>query len=319
MSTALRSPARNWLTCIFFAGTAALDPRAVIAQDRSTRVATIIVRSGILLGADRNAENFEAMLVRSRDQFNNSVPAERQVELVVQPMAIDDTTTKRQVLDLIDATEVNARTTLVFYYTGHGGVFPNRGEDAKNRQGEHYLILDRNSPDYLLGRTELRDRLLGRHPRLLVILTDCCTTLMFAPTRRPGGLPAPKPDLFEELFLLPSDVVDINSSSYRIDEATGAFSDEASWYNKAGGVFSRAFFDLYGDRAAAAQPGRKVTWKSLVPALRTRTNDAYKILRNSIVDDPGRFALLRAADPTTAELLGKQTEQNPMVFRLPDE
>ena len=66
--------------------------------------------------------------------------------------------------------------SLVFYYSGHGGLHYTKG---------HYLALTHGR----LYRTELLAAMAARKPQLTVVLTDCCANWYGgAPTAEPGGV-----------------------------------------------------------------------------------------------------------------------------------
>lgn len=83
---------------------------------------------------------------------------------------------EKSVLDHFRKLKVGHNETLVFYYTGHGGFYPDKGHllDMRNfynlgggKQIRKYATVDRKE---LLAA-------MGRHdPRAIIVLTDCCAS-----------------------------------------------------------------------------------------------------------------------------------------------
>ena len=104
----------------------------------------------------------------------------------------------------------NADDTLLFYYSGHGEIRPDRG---------HVLALtNAENGNKLLPRSDILSELKSKKTRLVVVLTDCCSTIR--PTRiiitRPpppaGFLPPPPWGVAGCLLLQHRGLVDINAS-----------------------------------------------------------------------------------------------------------
>lgn len=112
---------------------------------------------------------------------------------------------KNKLLTAIANCPAGAADTVVFFYSGHG---------AHDSNG-HYLLMPDGTTT--LSRQTIIRELQKKQPRLIVLITDSCNTLV------PRG-PVPPPvmrivpperisPLFEALFVRPSGVVDVNSST----------------------------------------------------------------------------------------------------------
>ena len=67
--------------------------------------------------------------------------------------------------------------------------------------------------EHSLFRSELREAILQCKPRLTVILTDCCSNVISLASILSKGLVEDRAQIVDSLFLKPSGIVDINSSS----------------------------------------------------------------------------------------------------------
>src|SRR5262249_29546387 len=134
---------------------------------------------------------------------------------------------------------VDRETTLLFFYIGHGDV-DNRNNDRRR------LLLD---SEEFLYRDELLEVLNATHPRLLVLLTESCAGLMVTEPPPPVGHLGPtdpRSQLFESLFVTPTGVIDIASSTFsRNSPATEPPIAELSWCPEDGGMFGRAIVSLF--------------------------------------------------------------------------
>jgi hypothetical protein len=107
--------------------------------------------------------------------------------------------------------------TLLFYYSGHGGM---------DRDGGHFLAMSHGT----VWRSDLRAAMLSRKPRLCIILTDCCANFEDQIPQQ-GELPVPTPanwDVVQLLFFNSSGFVDTNAA------APGSF----SYANDQGGLWT---------------------------------------------------------------------------------
>lgn len=114
---------------------------------------------------------------------------------------------KNKILQAIDNCPVGTDDTIVFFYSGHG-AFDSEG---------HYLQMP--DQETTLSRRLIIQRMQSKNPRLAVIITDSCNTLVERTDRLPG-LESPKTaettwiaPLFDELFMRSEGLVDINSAT----------------------------------------------------------------------------------------------------------
>jgi hypothetical protein len=133
--------------------------------------------------------------------FWNHVPS-RQLNLIVLTIETDELATPRTIFDVLDEFRPAPDDVVVVYFSGHGGV-DDRG---------HYLWLAGGR----LYREELRQRMQRSGARLVVLLTDCCSTRSdgqryYAPAPRitPPSTMAPA---LRSLLNNAAGVVDINAS-----------------------------------------------------------------------------------------------------------
>jgi hypothetical protein len=138
--------------------------------------------------------------------------------------------TPQAVLSAIKHLSVRPGDTALVYYTGQGGLTRERH------------VLCRSHGD--LPRVELRRAVAAKHPRLAVILTDCCANRSKRPrayaASKEGMAPAGDRDVIAKLFFGARGLVDVNAAR------PGEF---ASCDTEAGGYFTAAF-----TRALARKP-----------------------------------------------------------------
>ncbi|MFO0958617.1 MAG: caspase family protein [Isosphaeraceae bacterium] len=167
---------------------------------------------------------------------------------------------------------------LPFSYSGHGAIDPDAGQALTTGQGVPLL-------------RELREAMEARKPRLIVILTDCCSDYAVRPPR-PGpnpalagnagnaaiGAPPPITPLLRQLFLEHRGTVCI----------TAAGTGQPAWGGKqSGGYFTSSLaanlqvkgpgpFDRNRDGFAA--------WDEVFPAIRSDTQPIYRAFRQEVLD-----------------------------------
>ncbi len=92
--------------------------------------------------------------------------------------------TEKNVLDYFRTLNPAPGDTLVFYYTGHGGFYPEKG---------HLLAMyNQNKRRADVDRKELLSAMARHNPRAMIVLTDCCASSDVPII--PGGSKATAPD-----------------------------------------------------------------------------------------------------------------------------
>jgi hypothetical protein len=182
---------------------------------------------------------------------------------------------EKTVLDYYRRLKVRDNETLVFYYTGHGGFYPEKGHllAMRNFYNENGKSLTKFAT---VDRKELLAAMARHHPRAMIVLTDCCAStevpLLSATRIKP---PSPtfksklkgdgKGEAFRDLFFRTQGVVNITAAM------TGT---PARGERKKGGSFftialtnllreSPQLFDDNGDK--------RVEWREFFPRLTTLT------------------------------------------------
>jgi hypothetical protein len=187
---------------------------------------------------------------------------------------------------------------LFFYYSGHGATIEGRG---------HALTMSHGN----LLRSDLRAILAQRRPRLSVVLTDCCASLV-KPRKEPPqpGAPAPRPEVspvLRCLLLEHQGVVDVTSSSY----------GETYWSRQGtGGLFTSALTTPLGswdiDQFDANKDGF-LTWTELFEQVRHETQASFEAFKHDLLNqDP------KTLDPRLRATLLSQRGLVPQAFALGD-
>ena len=173
----------------------------------------------------------------------------------------------------------NPDDTLLFYYSGHGEIRPDLG---------HVLALtNAENGNKLLPRSDILSELKSKKTRLVVVLTDCCSTI-----RPPIPIPAPQPPAEAELvapppwavagclFLQHRGVVDITAS------CPGQAAWPAAWpESSGGGIFTGTFADLLDPHNLHSLDKNKdgfIEWNEFYPELEKRTQQDFVRLQSSL-------------------------------------
>jgi hypothetical protein len=182
--------------------------------------------------------------------------------------------------------------TLLFYYTGHGANFGAMGHGLTMTHGR----LLRN--DLLRGMKAL-------NPRLVVVLTDCCSKEVL-PKSKAGAVPAPPRaswPVMDQLFFSHQGVADINGC--QADSFSWCFDDDKGVAR--GGTFTVALVPLLCSRPEnfGAKDGF-VTWKLFGPRLQQDTDQFFQVMKKATLQN----------FPNNS--IGKQANQLPELFSLAD-
>lgn len=166
-----------------------------------------------------------------------------------------DRITQQNVISRIQRLRINPNDTVLFYFSGHGGYTPETGQS--------FSMHHENGG--LMKRDVVRAAIKRLNPKLGIIISDCCYTLIKPATpgvmaRHPNDRTRP---LMESLFFQHSGFVDITSSkqgqvSYCL---TGG---------RLGGVFTVAFSEM-----AEQQMDRQLSWSQFFSLVAEETENSF--------------------------------------------
>jgi hypothetical protein len=184
---------------------------------------------------------------------------------------------------------------LLFYYTGHGATFEGKGHTLTTSYGN-------------LLRQTLVNLMHARQPRLCVVLTDCCASLVKARKEAPApgaGLPPEQVSAIMRCLLLEHrGVVDVTSSSL----------GEISWSGQGtGGLFTQALtFVLGGDiETCDSNKDGFLTWTEVFEHVRLGTQAGYRNFKQNVL----KLDAESVNDRLRATLVS-QLDQIPQAFSL---
>ncbi|XZE34963.1 hypothetical protein SH501x_000441 [Pirellulaceae bacterium SH501] len=171
----------------------------------------------------------------------------------------DDLSDPQLVLEMIREANPSTNDTLVVCYSGHGGA-----DDIG-----HYLQLAKGK----LYRKDLLAAMQSRHPRLAVLLTDCCNSRsdgyqMVAAAPRVIE-PKTATPLFQSLMLDPKGVVDVNSSAPGESSFFTPLNAEAMGLE--GSIFTSEIA-----KWATTHKNRRVSWYEMVHDVSLQVHTAFK-------------------------------------------
>src|SRR5262249_47218721 len=202
------------------------------------------------------------------------------------------------ILEYFRTVRSGPNDVLLFYYTGHGGMFEGRGHVLTTSHGH-------------LPRHVLRAAMSGPRPRLSVLLSDCCPSVIRRRPQGPApGAPAPRPEvspMFRCLLLQHRGFVDVTSSSF----------GEASWSRQGtGGFFTSALATALGSWGIDEFDQDKdgfVTWAEVFEQVRRETQATFRQFKRDLLD-----LAPRDVDPRLRASLEGQRDQSPQAFSLGD-
>lgn len=164
----------------------------------------------------------------------------------------------------ISGLRCGANDVVIFYYSGHG--VHAKADDASGWLPQMCLKYQSYDQDKFVPVTMVRDKLLAKNARLVIILTDCCNdekewVTVKGLIDKDGGNPkldAINIEYLKKLFY--------NSKGTVI--ATSSKRGQTSLGPKSGGLFSISFWDeIYRIEQGQGTP----SWKSLMEATKKRT------------------------------------------------
>ena len=192
----------------------------------------------------------------------------------------------------------NPDDTLLFYYSGHGEIRPNLG---------HVLSLtNAENGNKILPRSDILSELKRKRTRLVVVLTDCCSTIrppLIAPAPQAPARLAPPPWAVAGCLLLQHrGLVDINASC----------PGQEAWpiVTVDGGIFTQNLSHLLNAnmRDSIDRNGDKfIEWDEFYPMLEKQTQLGFRNLQLSLEQrkkarDPLTSFEQQAVDQTTQKI-----------------
>jgi hypothetical protein len=220
----------------------------------------------------------------------------------IQVLTGKDVNTKA-ILAYYRSLNVGPNDALLFYYAGHGATDDQKG---------HFMALQDLATKPLL-RSDLRGAMQAKHPGLIVILTDCCSTSFhLGKTRRlflDKGTALTMNPLLRCLLYQSRGVVDVTAAS-----GNASFGDDHE-----GGIFTRTFAKVVADGIAGSDANSDgfVTWPEFFSQLQKRTQGVFvtwaqhQRARGEDVDQtsqkPLAFSLGLAGDATGIVRLRNET------------
>jgi hypothetical protein len=167
-----------------------------------------------------------------------------------------------EVINSLKSTNIGKNDTVFVYHSGHGGI-----DDPKNPEGTHVLTIDGGT----VRRKAIIDTVKLKQPRLLLILTDCCSTFTSLPLEAAieGGKPGANKLNIQTVRDLMLKGVGIASITAADDGKSGIASFYGSNPGEAGSAFTVAMMRLW-----YRQDKSYTTWGQMFPDLREETGKA---------------------------------------------
>lgn len=194
--------------------------------------------------------------------------------------------TAEGIRNAIASLDVQSSDSVFFYYQGHGAYDP--AHAANDPSFGHHLQL----PDEGLLRKEVLFRISAKHPRMTVLVTDCCNveSKVKEPRRAVAELVSREISgwtSLEELLLCYRGVVDLSATSR----------GEYAWYDDAIGGW---FTDVFKSQCYSLCGQQNVNWDMFL-------NDLGTSVEKQFQDRKAKFS-----DP----LLSAQQHMSPTVFTI---
>jgi hypothetical protein len=167
-----------------------------------------------------------------------------------------------EVIGSLKSMNIGKNDTVLVYHSGHGGI-----TDPKNPEGTHVLTIDGGT----VRRKAIIDTLKIKQPRLLLILTDCCsnfTSLPYGAAAESSQPPAHKLNI-QTVHNLVLKGVGIASITAADDGKSGIAAYKGANPGDAGSAFTVAMMRLW-----YRQDKTYTTWGEMFPDLREETGKA---------------------------------------------
>jgi hypothetical protein len=290
-------------------GLAALAPLASPGQpsggpaDESTVVKVLlIIDSEDPTGAGqsfvKDAEIIEKLLTDGFAKFPE--------RLKIDKLAGKDCTPAK-VTQYYNIMKADASATLAAFYFGHGAT--------EKSAGAVLGFGGAGGKEVLVRRAALRDAMLSKHPRLVVLLSNTCAGPLDL-GKRPVVADRPDWQTMRHLFLVPRGVVDINSVS----------EGEYASLSTAGSPYIIGFDETLRQPFATLDVNKDgfLHWQEILPRLQKKSQDGFLVWRQEVITQ--FTALLKVKDLKDEErkqvqfvltIAQEQKYQTLRVFSLP--
>jgi hypothetical protein len=288
---------------------------------QSVNMVSIIVHHHPMTGPQVSAADVKQTLETLAQSYRtvhgaNNFTMERPIDVSLQDVAGNNQIGKESLFAKIDEAlvRVSDATTVLFYFIGHGDV----DTTMKDRRR---LFLDGGDFVY---RDQVLNRLTASKARLVVFITESCAS------RSPQGPVPPviqygpqqvQAAVFETLFVKPSHVVDIASSTFQRNTKEEIEADELSWCPPDGGLFSKALIEVISDINPAAALNGTNLWPAVYCRTRSLTNQKYASFRKNLLAKwPNLQALtsfpMSLPNQEANKLIDPTVQQLPQAFLL---
>jgi hypothetical protein len=263
--------------------------RAADHADEASRVEALLV-------IDTLDKNIGAAVKKDRDlmkrMLEEGFPKEHRDRLRLKVIDGADLT-PTAVLRYYEELPADPNATLFFYYSGHG---------AADRQKGHYMNLREGAGKGLL-RSQLLARMQEKRPRLIVLITDCCS--VFQPIRPSRAADTLKPEweTMRCLLLQHHGVVNVNAC----DEG------ELAWTGEEASLFTLPLAEAFCKKVSELDRNRDgfAHWQEVFPKIQERTQDEYARMRNE------HLALAKRGATQLDKDMQKQISQTALAYSLP--
>jgi hypothetical protein len=274
-----------------------LYPMFAVAQEKgdpipvSREIALISVTTATVNSPD-------ADLLRIRDVLAQGAARHGATLREPSQLVLNRDITATDIFRRIEMAQFHApEATLFCYLKLHGQTL------VVNKMPVHVMCLDRRDNDALLVREQVAQALRAHKARFTILLTDSCAINLEAV--QPGQLPVEWGG-FDDLILRPKGFLDVNSSSFRLNEMGEIEANEIAALHSDGGVFTNAFV------TTLRNVPDEITWRKYFDVLSAATNAGYQTVRGDVLRRPDGLSQFEL------NIFRRQMQQTPQVFSWPD-
>ncbi|MDO4627775.1 MAG: PDZ domain-containing protein [Planctomycetia bacterium] len=235
---------------------------AVLACVSVAQAQTIhLITAGDLRGFRGGArEGIQKDVANITNFFKRRVPTEQ-----LKVTDIDGTmVSPNAIRQAVNALQAEENDTIVFYYSGHAAYDSDNG-------GQFFQLFDEKDNRENITRAEIRELMLRKNTRLVVLLTDCCN--VFDENRKFGlkmgamrGTVNTLAPVIDKLFFKTEGVVNITSS--QVGQYSYALQD--------GSIFTVALIQTLEKVNHDLLKNDKVTWYEMLNQLSITANVLFK-------------------------------------------